>query len=202
LETIKSGINRKEVIDFYIKYDYSKKSKKITPGELMEKLDYDNPDDIDDLFVKYGYKGGIIPGFKKWDLVKLNRDDSGECAIYGGLAENCFDTECQKLKKLKENPGFKSWEPPKDKEWYFRIKTGGNIEREEALILRPAVKNEDGAKWYLEDGSGRGLYLYKNALQNPANKVYAFAYLAKLLPDKKSKFMRNKFKELFPKNEL
>ena len=58
------------------------------------------------------------------------------------------------------------------------------------MILRPSVKSEYPAKWYIEDGSGRALCLCRRMLRHAEPWRVAYGYLG-VIPDEKSNFMRS-----------
>jgi hypothetical protein len=63
------------------------------------------------------------------------------------------------------------------------------------MILRTAVASERPARWYIEDGSGRGMALVACAGLHSPDEITAHGYLA-VIPDPMSRFMKDNFAEL------
>jgi hypothetical protein len=79
--------------------------------------------------------------------------------------------------------------------WSDRIRHGKTLDENEPFLLRPAVKGEGGASWYIEDGAGRAVAFVKNQAQFSPSQTLAVGYLGRK-PDSNSTFMQTKFPEL------
>jgi hypothetical protein len=60
-----------------------------------------------------------------------------------------------------------------------------------ALIVRPSVRSEEPAKWYIEDGSGRALALLQRILRYGESGRTAWVYLGRE-PDERSTFIASR----------
>ena len=63
------------------------------------------------------------------------------------------------------------------------------------MLLRPAVRGESPAYWYIEDGSARATTFVTNQHLFTPSQTLAIGYLGNQ-PDVHSSFMQNKFREL------
>jgi hypothetical protein len=63
------------------------------------------------------------------------------------------------------------------------------------MLLRPAVRAESPACWYIEDGSGRAVAFVANQHIFDPSQILAIAYLARN-PDPHSSFMLTELPEL------
>lgn len=59
-----------------------------------------------------------------------------------------------------------------------------------ALILRPALPWENGAEWYIEDGSGRAICFLRTVFQDNLADTFVYVYIGKQ-PDKKSDWLKH-----------
>lgn len=59
------------------------------------------------------------------------------------------------------------------------------------MIIRPSVRSEEPAKWYIEDGSGRALALLQRVLRNGEMYRTGWAYVG-LEPDIRSSFIASR----------
>jgi hypothetical protein len=59
------------------------------------------------------------------------------------------------------------------------------------MIIRPSVKSEAPAKWYIEDGSGRALALLQRVLRNGEMYRTSWSYVG-LEPDMRSSFIASR----------
>lgn len=187
-------VSRKELITSYLERERRGKGREV-PAPLggCNFFDEATADEIDRLFEMYGYKPGVIAGFKQWDFVRLSRDEVLGCAI----VDHIFPGRGQVLGKLLAD--VRDWRPPVGKpppNWYEHLTGGGEITPELALILRPAVESErrQGAEWYIEDGSGRAVCYVQRMLRDGVART-AHAYLGREA-DINSSFVRRKLSEL------
>jgi len=150
-------ISRKDLIEIYLRREERDKQKAIPPGR--DRLDWDNPNEIDGWLQLYCYKHGVIGGFKEWALVELTKNDVLDCAIVNHIPdlEGCPQRLGTILSECR--PRAMAWQPGSPKAWYEPLSSGGEFELCWAVILRCATPGEKncGAKWYVEDGSGRFL---------------------------------------------
>ncbi|MBU0999041.1 hypothetical protein KKG24_01905 [Patescibacteria group bacterium] len=187
-------IDRKELIDLYLEAEEVKKQKSIPPG--YDLLEWDNPNNLDTWLEKYGYKHGVISGFKQWAYVKLNKGDLMNCAIVAGI--DIFCRMSQRLGNLENTEEFNRWEPNKKPVpiWYESL-SRGCFKEKFAVIMRPACESEikQGAKYYVEDGSGR-MICYLRSILSLNSKSEMTAYLA-FDPDESSSFLNEKLNKKF-----
>jgi hypothetical protein len=99
------------------------------------------------------------------------------------------------LNKLIHYPEFQKWKPNRPTEWYEWLENGKPFPNEWPLILRPAVRSEALAKWYIEGGSGRALCFLRRLCNHPEENGTAKGYLG-AEPDFGSDFMQQYFREL------
>jgi hypothetical protein len=184
MKILRQNVARKEVIDFYLESDNAKKDT-TTPSDY-DSLDWSNPNTLDKWLCKNGYKHGVLPGYKKWDLVKLSKQDLKDTAIVSGI----FKDKPQRLGDLVGTPEFRDWKPdrPSSQAWFEPL-SRGEIPESCILVLRPALPfSLEKAKYYVEDGSGRAI-CYLRAIEEKGTDSELCAYLG-TEPDKCSAFMR------------
>lgn len=187
-------VTRKELIHFYLLRETQKRRSDISP-ELLD-IDFEDPNSIDAIFRDKILKTGIIPAYKTWDFVRLYKSDLAQCAIH----PNLLKIGERVLGNVIHSTEFINWKPHITTSWYDELNNPpADFQYPEkwALILRPATRGEaiHGARWYVEDGSGRSLCFFRS-LQRMSDDAFAFAYIAKT-PDAKSDFLRNRFAELY-----
>ena len=144
----RANISRREVIEFYTRYDRGKKGQ-------TELIDFDSwqwndPAGIDRNLKEYKLKHGVLAAYQSWALCQLNYQDIHECAI----VDHIFPGESRVLGQIANGTKLADSKPKNNPVWWPIVAGGSNIEQEFALILRPAMKSEYPAKWYVEDGSG------------------------------------------------
>jgi hypothetical protein len=83
------------------------------------------------------------------------------------------------------------WLPLGSPDWWSSLRNGSDLDAEAALIVRPALKSEAPAKWYVEDGSGRVLALLQGILRYGEVGRTARVYLG-YEPDENSSFIRSR----------
>lgn len=187
-------IDRKELIDLYLKGEAEKKNKLIPQD--YDCLNWDNSNDLDTWLKKYCYKFGVISGFKQWAYVKLDKNDLLNCAIVNSI----FSGMSQRLGDLVGTKEFKEWEPNEKRDWYEPL-SRGCFQEKYAVIMRPACESEikQGAKYYVEDGSGRTICYLKSILRLDSESEMT-AYIG-FDPDNDSIFLNEKLDKTFAKDK-
>lgn len=194
MESIKY-INREKLIEFYIAMDASKKG-------IPKPLDYDtaiwknwnDPNMLDQWLQDSHYKHGVIPGFRKWAYVQLSNEDLLNCAIVNSIG--IFKDLGQYLRNLSKMKEFQEWKPDRKADWYNPL-SQGNFNEHLSIILRPACGNEkeQGAKLYIEDGSGRAICYLRAILEfDKESEMYGYVGFD---PDPDSKFLQTNLCEEF-----
>jgi hypothetical protein len=187
MQFIERFVPRRVVIEAYLRYDTSKKNN--NPMPPIDTWNWDDPNALDNELKRAKFKCGILAGFLEWCAVLLTIEDLRSCAVVISMSEGRH----RDLRSL-ELYGFLK-NPPEYKSWLAKILVGGVFEKDEPMILRPAVNSEYPAQWYLEDGSGRASAIVKNADTYQKNQIVAFAYLG-TKPAPKSHFMKTRFPSL------
>lgn len=182
-------ISRQNLIKLYVHYDARKKGGAV-PGDL-DSWEWPNANSLDEKLKANGLKHGIVAGYSLWEPIRLARAELARCALVAGILPHWLPRVLGKL----ELRDVETWEPDRRTEWYHPLERGEPYPTEWPLILRPAVMSERPAEWYIEDGSGRALCLYRRLLRNPADTTTAPAFLGSA-PDPGSRFMRERFPEL------
>jgi len=177
-------VTREGVIRFYVAYDWRKKHGEIPPFDL-DTWPWDDPDGLDRKLDENGLKKGVPAAYRTWKLVKLGVVDLLECAVYNGI----FPRKPQVLCQLALLGMLAEWLPVGDPEWWRSIGNGSELGVEQALMIRPALKSEAPARWYVEDGSGRALALLQRILRYGEVGRTAWAYLGEE-PDEQSAFIK------------
>jgi hypothetical protein len=190
-------LNRKDVITAYVNYDARKKNNPI-PKNLAD-WPWSDPNALDfELSRCKLFKHGIITGYKTWQEVQLSRLDLLNCAVVNDMFRD-FHSPSEHLprvlNKLIHHPVFRQWKPDRPTEWYEWLESGKPFPDDWPLILRPAVRSEAPAKWYIEDGSGRAVCFLRRLCNHPEENGTAVGYLG-VEPDFGSKFMQQRFREL------
>jgi hypothetical protein len=181
----RDNVTREEVIRFYATYDRRKKGQ--PPLSDIAEWPWDDPNGIDCKLADNGLKAGVLAAYRTWSLVEFNIADLLECAIVKDVFPGQPRTLCQLvlLGKLAE------WFPIAAPEWWRLIGNGSELDVESALIVRPALKSEAPAKWYLEDGTGRAIALVQRILRYGEAGRTVWAYLGNE-PDEQSAFIRSR----------
>ena len=188
MKTKEPQVERRRVIEAYARYDCSKKCRALPDFSTW---DWTSPDTIDQALRQADLKCGVLAGYKLWDCVELTIADLRNCAVLYKL----FPKDARPLGRV--NPErLHSWKPDRDAAWYPAIVSGKTLAEAEPLILRPALRTEVLADWYVEDGSGRAITLIANAARFGSSIRVAIAYIGRE-PDEASSFMQQEqFKEL------
>jgi hypothetical protein len=95
----------------------------------------------------------------------------------------------RKLGSIEQEGRLVGWSPNRPSAWHRKITNGVTLDETEPLILRPALRSERSASWYIEDGSGRGTALVAHQELFGPSLVLAIGYLGRT-PDANSSFMR------------
>jgi hypothetical protein len=183
-------VDRRSVLDGYLNREIQKDKQKQKPiPQPYPHLAWYNVDWLDLWLKQSGYKEGVLSGFRWWLPVDLTFSDLRDCAIWNGI----FKGDSQTLGDLLDSGRLKDWEPcSKERYWYDRIKAGASIPAEWPLILRPALRSEK-ATLYIEDGSGRALWL----AAQPSPERSSAAGLIAFDPDDGSTWLRRNLQGQF-----
>jgi hypothetical protein len=184
MKILQPDVDRKNLIDFYLRTDNEKKNKTM-PADYGS-LNWNDPNALDRWLQQHGYKSGILSGYKRWAHVQLSKDDLMDTAI----ANHIFIGQPQRLGDLVDTESFQKWAPPQKpyRSWYEPLSRGENPKDLE-IILRPAVSSE-GSKYYVEDGSGRSI-CYLRSIHNFRLDSEMCAYIG-TEPDPQSIFMQQR----------
>jgi len=167
----KDNVAREEVIRFYATYDCRKKKPAHNPD--LDTWPWGDPHGLDQKLKDHGLKHGVLTAYRKWRQVKFDFADLLECAV----VDHIFPGESQALSRLVLRGKLAEWFPKGNPEWWRHIGNGCELGVESSLIVRPSLMNELPAKWYLEDGSGRGLALLQRILRYGDFSRTAWTYL-------------------------
>ena len=179
----KTHLTREEVIRFYANYDLRKKGG--APIADFAAWPWDDPEGLDRKLGENRLKTGVLAGYLNWRLVRLGVADLLECAIVNHI----FPGEPQIIGQLLLRGKLAEWFPIGAPEWWRQLANGGEYDEESAFIVRPALKSEAPAKWYLEDGSGRALALLQRILRYGEANRTAWAYVG-YTADERSAFIK------------
>jgi len=187
-------ISRKELIDFYLNIEKLKKGKQV-PADY-DSLNWDDPNALDNWLQANAYKHGVIAGFREWNYVKLLREDLLDIAVVNHI----FHKD-RVLHKLVGNEEFEQWTPNREPlpTWYEPLQNG--IFKEEfSIILRAPTPGEkkEGARLYVEDGSGRSI-CYLRTITKKKIESQMCGYIG-FDPDPKSDFLQNRLEKEFANN--
>jgi hypothetical protein len=174
-------ISRREVVEFYARYDRGKKGQ--TEHINFDSWPWNDPVGIDRHLRECKLKVGVLAAYRSWALCQLNLSDILKCAIVNHI----FPGESQVLGEISPETISES-KPQNNPGWWFPLSSGSDIDQGFALILRPALNSEYPAKWYVEDGSGRILALFQRIIRFGEATRTAWAYVGDV-PDEQSRFM-------------
>ena len=182
----KTDVTREEVIRAYARYDLRKKQRAhLVSTSAFDAWKSDDPDEIERHLEAAGLKARVLAAYLTWKFVKFSVADLLECAVVNHI----FPNEPQAICRLVLRGKLAEWFPQGTPEWWRQLGGGSEPDVDAILIVRPAVATERPAKWYLEDGSGRGLALVQRALRYGELDRTAWAYVGDT-PDEGSRFMR------------
>ena len=180
--------SRRDVIELYVRYDAEKKGSAMPDFTAWP---WDSADGLDEQLGRHGFKPGVLSGFVLWHSMSLGRQELLECAVVNSI----FPRKSQALSILCREPEFMGWVPDRDTAWFEAIESGAPYDERWPFILRPAVASEAPARWYIEDGSGRGVGLLRRLLRNENDHTKAPAFVG-AVPDPTSTFMQRHFASL------
>ncbi len=185
MKVIRADVTREQVVRFYVAYD-RRKNCQPPPADLAN-WPWDNPEGLDGKLSDNGLKVGVLAAYKLWWFVELSLEDLLDCAIVNHI----FKGQPQALSLLFTRGVVETWKPIGDKEWYAPLEGGGSFPPAWAMIMRPSVRSEQPAKWYVEDGSGRALCLVRSMLRRAESWRVAYGYLG-VVPDGRSSFIQSR----------
>jgi hypothetical protein len=185
VRVIRRNIPRREVIEFYARYDRGKKRGAPLPD--FDRWPWEDPDGLDQLLKDNNLKDGVLPAYRTWSFVEIGATDLLECAVESRI----FPGESQALSLLVLRGRLSEWTPRGSPSWWQPVSNGTGPSEREALILRPSVQSEAPARWYVEDGSGRSIALLLRILRNGELERKAWAYVGHI-PDERAKFIRDR----------
>lgn len=184
MRILEENVTRRDVITFYINYDCRKKC--IPVIENLDAWTWDDPNAINEQLRNNHLKPGVLSAYSAWQLVQLDYADIRQCAIVNHI----FPGQPQTLGQIDQALIEKS-RPNNNPEWWKPLYSGFDIPQEWALILRPTVRSENPARWYVEDGSGRALALFQRILKHHEHWHTASAYIG-TIPDENSCFIQER----------
>jgi hypothetical protein len=136
-------------------------------------------------------KTGVPAGYVLWDKVELTLSDLRESAVVADI----FPNQSRKLGLIESAGQLSGWKPKPERSWYSNVVNGHAFDETAPFLLRPALRNECPASWYIEDGSGRAVAIVANQ-QKFSSQVVGIGYLGRK-PEMSSAFMqRDPFREL------
>ncbi len=182
------GLGREVVIRAYLNYDSAKKRKSV-PDTLA--WPWTDADALDTELRRFGFKTGVLAGYQEWCAVELDVADLRQCAVVSSISAS----GPRDLGSLEAAGKLVGWRPSTNAAWFAPLEEGRTFDQDEPFILRPATKGEAGARWYLEDGSGRATALVANAHLFAPSQTVAYGFLGSAA-DPNSSFMRERFSEL------
>jgi len=156
MNRLKKGVPRRDVIEAWLKYDVAKKSLTLPDSSAWP---WESADGLDQKLQRYGFKHGVIAGYLSWTLNALTLDDLRE----GAVVNQAIPGYRRCLGQLEGTPELEAWRPDRSTYWYEPLSAGGVLQQDAPLVLRPSVRSELPARWYLEDASGRALAIMQTA---------------------------------------
>lgn len=188
-------IDRKSLVNFYLEIEWKKKSRTIPPTYGL--LNWNDPNDLDSWLSANHYKQGVISGFKQWAHIRLSKEDLLDCAVV--KSKNLFPSGERVLRKLVGTKEFEDWSPPdmnKPPVWFEPLGKG-EFREEFTIILRAAcpAEKKEGARMYVEDGSGRSICYLRSIMKSnaPSDMVGYIGFD----PDCGSRFLSENFGGVF-----
>ena len=186
LMVLVSRLNREAVIRAYLERERRDKGTAV-PADVDD-LAWDDSGVLNAWLRDHGYKEGVLSDFRSWVRVRLTESDLLDCVI-AGFAGFWADCPSRRIGTLLTSGRSRAqeWGPDRPTSWFNALDSGARFPQDAPLILRPSVPSE-GGRWYIEDGSGRGL-CYARRLRSHPGKCEAVGYLA-LDPDPQSGWLR------------
>jgi hypothetical protein len=191
MRSLSDSVSRRRVIESYVAYDGRKKGK---PIPETADWPWDDSNGLDRHLEGSGFKYGILSGYVEWREVALRIEDLRCCAVEIRLCPRDANGVAVRDLGSIERMGCAKL-PQSQTTWSGHLAAGGCLSRDEPMILRPAVGSERPARWYIEDGSGRGMALMACAGLHAPDEIVAYGYLGDV-PDPTSHFMQDNFAEL------
>lgn len=188
MRVLEEDVERRVVVEAYARYDCSKKGS--LPPDFAT-WDWSRADTIDSKMKESGLKVGVLAGYLLWDKIEVTLLDLRECAVVASI----FPGQPRKLGYIERAGGLVGWKPDRERAWYGEICSGRTLDAAAPMVLRPAVKGEAPASWYIEDGSGRATAFVANQILFLPSQTLAIGYLGRQ-PDLRSPFMQRNFREL------
>jgi len=183
----KKDIERRIAVEAYATYDCSKK-KRSKPD--FATWDWSRADAIDRQMRRVDLKTGVPAGYLLWHEIEVTMSDLRECAVDVKI----FQGQSRKL-GLVGTDELIAWTLNCQNTWYADIARGRPLDEAAPMLLRPAVRRESPASWYIEDGSGRAIAFVANQHAFEASQTLAIGYLGHK-PDPASSLMQGSFQEL------
>jgi hypothetical protein len=188
-------ISRREVIMAYLDGEAAKKNRPISQSFCA--LDFDDPNAIDRWLKRNNYKPGVLGGFRQWALIELSTEDIGQIAIVNSI----FKSGQRVLKNLAKAQELADWVPNCNPlPTWFQPLWLAEWKDEHSVILRPPTPGErrEGAKLYVEDGSGRSICYYRTLqrIEGPSRMRGYFGFD----PDPNSLFLQRNLEGEFATN--
>jgi hypothetical protein len=193
MRKIEQNIDRRAVVEAYATYDCSKRRR---PLPNFATWDWSHADAIDEELNRAELKTGVPAGYKLWDKVEVTILDLRECAVCAAI----FPGQSRKLGLIECAGKLVGWKPDRDTCWYPDIVKGKTFDDTAPMMFRPAVRGEQPARWYIEDGSGRATAFVANHTLFGPSQTLAIGYLGRQL-DASSSYMQERFPELFIDSE-
>jgi hypothetical protein len=184
----KRDIERRTVIEAYASYDCSMNNR---PRPAFATWDWSQADAIDKEMCRAQLKIGVPAGYLLWDEIEVTMSVLRECGVH----DKIFPGKPRSLGLLASAGELVGWKPDRKTIWYEGISKGQTFDGTAPMLLRPAVRGESPARWYVEDGSGRATAFIANQQIFDPSRTLAIGYLGRK-PDPNSSFMRDKFWEL------
>jgi len=188
MRILERDIALRVVIEAYARYDCSKKG---LPIPDFPRWNWSHADEIDKAMDSAQLKTGIPAGYLFWDKVELTISVIRDCAVFADI----FPRQSRKLGLIERDGQLRGWRPKPERAWYRDVVNGLAFDDTAPFLLRPALRSEWPASWYIEDGSGRAVALVANQ-DRFSSQAVAIGYLGRK-PDPNSRFMRREpFREL------
>lgn len=188
MRILERDVARRVVVEAYARYDCSKKG---VPIPDFPSWNWSQADEIDEAMDSEHLKAGVPAGYLLWDKVGLTIPVLRDCAVFADI----FPRQSRKLGLIERDGQLRAWRPKPERAWYRDVVNGHAFDDSAPFLLRPALKSEWPASWYIEDGSGRAVALVADQ-HKFASQVVGIGYLGRK-PDPNSGFMRREpFREL------
>ena len=181
MRILQRDIERRVVVESYARYDCSKKG---LPIPDFSRWNWSQANEIDKVMASAQLKTGVPAGYVLWDKVELTFSDLRESAVVADI----FPNQSRKLGLIESAGQLSGWKPKPERSWYSNVVNGHAFDETAPFLLRPALRNECPASWYMEDGSGRAVAIVANQ-QKFSSQVVGIGYLGRK-PDMSNAFMQ------------